>query len=261
MTAGRTPHLEIPVTKREIFGWAMFDFANSSYTTVVITAVYSAFFVGYIVPKESTTRDSYWSIAILLSMVVALVLQPLAGAIIDYSGKKKAYLFASCIICALGTAGLYFVSPGQVWLAIGLVVIGNVGFMLSESFCASFLPELATPENMGRISGLGWGIGYLGGLASVFIASQVIIKADPASDVARYVHENQLAMLAMGVFFIVAAMPTFALVRNRSLPAPGYANAPLGKLIRAGVTEFQQTMVTARTHRILFQFLIAFMMR
>ena len=237
----------------------MFDFANSSYTTVVITAVYSAFFVGYIVPKDSVVRDSYWSIAILLSMVVALVLSPLAGAILDYSGKKKTYLLASCILCSLGTAGLYFVSPGQVWLAILLVVIGNVGFMLSESFCSSFLPELATTDNMGRISGLGWGIGYLGGLVSVFLASKLIILSDPSTDLARYVHENQLAMLAMGAFFIIAAMPTFALVKSRSLPAPGYENAPLGKLIRAGLAEFQQTFVTARQHRILFQFLMAFM--
>jgi len=257
--AARAPLRPIPVTRREIFGWAMFDFANSSYTTVVITAVYSAFFVGYVVPRDSAARDSYWSIAILLSMVAALILSPLAGAIIDYSGRKKAYLLGSCIICAIGTAGLYFVSPGQIWPAILLVVIGNVGFMLSESFCSSFLPEIATAENMGRISGLGWGIGYLGGLVSVFIASQVIIKADPAADLAGYVHQNQLAMLAMGAFFLVAALPTFALVRNRSLPAPGYEHASLGTLVRAGLVEFRQTFETARQHRILFQFLVAFM--
>lgn len=250
---------EIPVTKREIFGWAMFDFANSCYTTVVITAVYSAFFVRYIVPEGSATRDSYWSTAILLSMVASLVLSPLTGAIIDKSGKKKAWLFTSCVICALGTAGLFFVQPGDIWLAIFLIVVGNTGFMLSEAFCASFLPDLATPENMGKISGLGWGIGYFGGLLSVFIASQVIIKANPASDLAGYLHQNQVAMLAMAAFFLVAASPTFLLVKNRSLPAPGFERAPLGKLIRAGFDEFIHTARTARHHRVLFQFLIAFM--
>ncbi|MCC7131141.1 MAG: MFS transporter [Gemmatimonadales bacterium] len=253
------PRREIPVTRREIFGWAMFDFANSCYTTVVITAVYSAFFVRYIVPEGSGARDSYWSTAILLSMVAALILSPLAGAIIDKSGRKKAWLFASCLICSIGTAGLFFVQPGDVWLAILLIVIGNTGFMLSEAFCSSFLPDLATPENMGKISGLGWGIGYLGGLASVFIASQVIIKADPTSQLATYVAQNQLAMLAMAVFFMVAATPTFALVRNRSLPAPGFERATLGQLVRAGVAEFVNTVQTARHYRVLFQFLIAFM--
>src|SRR5688500_688655 len=87
---------QIPVTKREIFGWAMFDFANSCYTTVVITAVYSAFFVAHIVPPGARARDSYWSTAIIISMALMLVLSPLAGAIIDKSGKKKAYLIGSC---------------------------------------------------------------------------------------------------------------------------------------------------------------------
>ncbi len=262
MTAIASPparRRDIPVTKREIFGWAMFDFANSSYTTVVITAVYSAFFVGQIVPMTSTTRDSYWSTAILLSMVVSLVLAPLTGAIIDKSGKKKAWLVASCLICSFGTAGLYFVQPGQIWSAIVLIVIGNTGFMLSESFCASFLPDLSTPETMGKISGLGWGVGYFGGLASVFLASKVIITADPAVDLALYVHQNQLAMLAMGAFFIIAALPTFLLVHNRSLPEPGFERASMGQLLRAGLDEFKGTLDTARRHRVLFQFLIAFM--
>ena len=250
---------EIPVTKREIFGWAMFDFANSSYTTVVITAVYSAFFVSQIVPKGSTTRDSYWSIAILLSMVVSLVLAPLAGAIIDKSGKKKTWLVASCLICAVGTAGLYFVGPGQVWTAILLIVIGNTGFMLSESFCASFLPDLSTPETMGKISGLGWGVGYFGGLASVYLASKVIITSDPGVDQALYLHQNQLAMLAMGVFFVIAALPTFLLVQNRSLPEPGFEGASIGRLLRVGLDEFKKSLETARRHQVLFQFLIAFM--
>ena len=216
-TLGPRGRSAIPVTRREIFGWAMFDFANSSYTTVVISAVYGAFFVGSIVPAGSAARDSYWSTAILISMVVSLVLSPLVGAIVDLSGKKKTYLVVSCIICALGTAGLYFVAPGNVWLAIWLIVVGNTGFMLSESFCASFLPDLATPETMGKISGLGWGVGYLGGLVSVFIASRVIITADPSTNAAGYVHQNQIAMLAMGAFFVIAALPTFLLVKNRSV--------------------------------------------
>ena len=248
-----------PVTRREIFGWAMFDFANSSYTTVVITAVYSAFFVSYIVPPDSTARDSYWSVAILLSMVSAILLSPLTGAIIDKSGRKKAWLVASCLICALGTAALYLAQPGNIWLAIGLIVIGNTGFMLSEAFCASFLPEIATRDNMGKISGLGWGIGYFGGLASVVLASQVIITADPVSDPARYVSQNQVAMVATAIFFVVAALPTFLLLRNRSKPAPGFEHASTVQLVRAGLAELRSTFAVARQYQVLFRFLIAFM--
>ncbi|NOT09180.1 MAG: MFS transporter [Gemmatimonadales bacterium] len=249
-----------PVTKKEIFGWAMFDFANSSYTTVVITVVYSAFFVGHIVPPGSGMRDSYWSIAILLSTVVALVLSPLAGAICDYSGKKKRYLFYSTAVCALATASLAFVGPGGIWPAIALIVVSNAAFMLSESFCGSFLPDISTPKNMGKISGIGWGIGYLGGLASVIVATRVIIRTDPPESAPfKYIAENQMAMVAIGLFFFVAALPTFLLVKNRSRPAPGFERAGFGKLLAAGFREFAQGAATARKNRILFQFLGAFM--
>jgi UMF1 family MFS transporter len=248
-----------PVTKREIFGWAMFDFANSSYTTVVVTVVYSAFFVGYIVPPGSAIRDSYWSIAIILSTLLALVLSPLAGAIGDLSGRKKAYLFGTTLICAVGTAALALVGPGGVWPAIALIVLSNAAWMLSESLCGSFLPDLSTPETMGKISGLGWGIGYFGGLASVILATRLVIRSDPATNPARYIAENQMAMVAIGAFFLVAALPTFLLVRNRSRPAPGFERAGALTLLKAGLREFGRTVETARRNRILFQFLGAFM--
>lgn len=260
MTAGPTAIVSSrPVEKREIFGWAMFDFANSSYTTVVITVVYSGFFVGYIVPPGSAIRDSYWSIAIILSTVLALVLSPLAGAICDLSGRKKSYLFATTLICAASTAALALVGPGGVWPAIALIVVSNAAFMLSESLVGSFLPELSTPESMGRISGLGWGLGYFGGLASVLIAIKVVIRADPTTDPARYITQNQAAMVAVGVFFFLAALPTFLLVRNRSRPAPGYERAGAVALLKAGFREFGRSLETARRNKILFQFLGAFM--
>lgn len=248
----------IPVTRREIFGWAMFDFANSSYTTVVITVVYGTFFVGYIVPPGSAARDSYWSLAIILGTLVALVLSPLAGAICDLSGRKKAYLVASAVLCSVATAALALAGPGQMGLAIALVVVSNAAFLLSQAFCASFLPDISTPATMGRISGLGWGIGYFGGLASVIVASRLIIRTDPAVDPAAHVAENQLAMAAIGAFFLLAALPTFLFLRNRSLPAPGYEHAGFGALLAAGLREFRQSAATARAHPILFRFLAAF---
>ena len=251
---------DIPVTKREIFGWAMFDFANSAHTTVVMTAVYNAFFVGYIVPGGSSGGgDSYWSTAIILAMVVTIFLSPLVGAIIDFSGKKKTYLIFSCVICSLSTAGLFFVGPGQILLATVLVVVSTVAFNQSEAFCGSFLPELSTPATMGRISGLGWGIGYFGGLISAFIALRVVITSDPVVNLAAYVRENQTAMAVTGAFFLIAALPTFFLVKNRSIPAPGFERASSWTLIKAGLGELRQGLATARRYPILFQFLLSFM--
>jgi UMF1 family MFS transporter len=113
---------------------------------------------------------------------------------------------------------------------------------------------------MGKISGLGWGIGYFGGLASVIIATRLIIRTDPpTANLMRYIAENQLSMVAVGMFFLLAALPTFILVKNRSRPAPGYEHAGAMALIKAGLKEFGQSLQTARQNRILFQFLGAFM--
>ena len=107
-----------PVTKKEIFGWAMYDFANSSYTTVVVTYIYSAFFVSHIVPAESGLRDTYWSIAIAISTVLSVVLAPLLGALADLSGSKKRFLVVLTAMSVVFTASLFFVNPGQIWLGI-----------------------------------------------------------------------------------------------------------------------------------------------
>ncbi len=244
-----------PVKKREIFGWAMFDFANSSYTTVVITAVYSAFFTEVVVPAGSTARDSYWSLAMVLSTSIALVLSPLAGAISDKRGQKKPYLLGSTIVCALATAGLGLVGAGDVALGIGIVVVGNAAFMLSETFCGSFLPELSTPENMGKISGLGWGLGYFGGLSSLALVA-LILGDRPMSEATEPIHH---AMFATGAFFMVAALPTLILVRDRGRPQPGFEAASLGRLTKAGFRELGGALRTARANPVLFRFFLAFM--
>ncbi len=248
-----------PVRKREIFGWAMYDFANSSYTTVVISVVYSAFFTSWIVPTGSVVRDTWWSVAIVASTVLAIVLSPLAGAICDYTGRKKRYLAYSTLACALGTAALSLAGPGDVWLAVALVTVSNAAFMLGEAFVGSFLPELATKQNMGIISGLGWGLGYFGGLVSLVLI-MLTITADPSTStgLGQYVMQNRTAMVLIGLFFGIAALPTFLLVRERARPVPGFENAGVGALLRAGLKELRQSWALARRYNVLFRFFLAF---
>ena len=207
--------------KAEIFSWAMFDFANSSYTTVVITAIFGAFFVEHIVPKDSGIRDTYWTYAIGASTVLTLLLSPLVGAICDLSGRKKRYLAYTTIICAISTSMLYFVGYGDIWLAVALITISNSAFMLSETFCGSFLPELATKENMGLISGVGWGLGYFGGLASLALVF-FILGDTKDMEQTLLISKHQFAMVVTGIFFLIAALPTLLFVKNRSTPKAGY---------------------------------------
>ncbi|MCG3191340.1 MAG: hypothetical protein DIJKHBIC_00566 [Thermoanaerobaculia bacterium] len=244
-----------PVQKREIFGWAMFDFANSSYTTVVITAIYSGFFTEHIVPSSSKVRDTWWALAIVLSSAAALLLSPLIGSMSDATARKKRYLMQSAILCSIATMLLYFVGPGSVLAAVILIIFSNTAFMVSETLCGSFLPELATQENMAKVSGLGWGLGYFGGLASLYLVQLVLTGAKTAEEL---IGRNQLAMVVTGLFFLLAATPTLILVKNRTRPKPGFEHAGIVQLVKMTWDEFRHTLETARRFKVLLQFLLAF---
>ncbi len=249
---------KVPVKKREIFGWAMYDFANSSYTTVVISFVYSAFFTAHVVPADSTVKDSFWALAIVFSTIIAIVLSPLAGAICDFSGGKKKYLLASTLTCAISTACLAFVGPGDIWLAIFLIAISNAAFMLGESFIASFLTDIATSDNMGKISGLGWGLGYFGGLSSLILVYS-FIGDSAALETSEVVSRNQIAMLMLSGFFFLSALPTFILVKERTEPVAGFEDAGFKRLMLAGMNEMKSSFSLVKNYPVLFKFFLAFM--
>ncbi|WP_428240917.1 MFS transporter [Gynuella sp.] len=255
-----TKDMDQPVKKREIFGWAMYDFANSAYTTVVITIVYSAFFVNYLVPEGAVWQDSYWSIAIVISTVLAMLLAPITGILCDFSGRKKIFLGITTLLCALFTAMLGLVNPGQIWLGIFIVVISNTAWMLGEVFCASFLTDIANQQNMGKISGIGWGVGYVGALISLIIALKIVITADPDTETSAFISQNQLAMVFTGLFFLLAALPTFLLVKERSKPQPGFETIHFPTLLKASIKRLAHTWTIVHQLPILFQFFLVFLL-
>lgn len=243
------------VRKREIFGWAMYDFANSSYTTVVITFVYSAFFVSMIVPPElAHLKNTFWAASIAISTAIAIVLAPLVGILCDYSGRKKRYLAWCTWLSVLGTGGLYFVGPGDITLGIIFLVCSNTAWMLSESFIASFLTELATRKNIGRISGIGWGIGYIGGLSSLLVTLAIL-----DSSIGDSINRNQLAMLAMAAFYGLGALPTFVFVKERAQPKAGFEHASLRIMLAAACNRLIAMKKLIADYPVLFHFFIAFL--
>lgn len=210
--------MSVPLApRREIFGWAMFDFANSSYTTVIVTVVYSVVFPRMIVGDAPDFRmgNLLWSVALSLSYALCVLTVPVLGAVMDFAGHRKRWLFGSYAVTVVGCFGLWFGTPEAVGLAMLLVVVSNYAFAVGESFAASFLPELGPPEALGRISGAAWGLGYLGGLASTAL---VLFGLDPVGtgDLDR----ARLVGPVTGAFFLLAAIPTFLLVRERARPRP-----------------------------------------
>jgi MFS transporter, UMF1 family len=233
-----------PVRRREIFGWCCFDFANSAFTTVIITVVFSLYF-RKTVAGDDPQALAWWGTTLAGSQLAAIILGPLLGAMADALARKKIFLLCAAAVCAGATAGLAFVGPGEVWLALGLVAVANLAFSLSENFCSAFLPEISTPENAGRISGYGWSFGYFGGLLSLVLAL-VMLKA--------WGWPVQAAFVMTALFFVAASLPTLLLLRERARPRPVAAGESL--LGRA----FGQLRVMLRElprHRTLAVFFVA----
>ena len=121
--------------------------------------------------------------------------------------------------------------------------------MLSENFCGSFLPDLASKEKMATISGIGWAIGYFGGFANLLLVKWVVTSTP--ENLPQYISQNQMAMLLTGLFIIVAAVPTFLFLKDRSQVVPGYEKSSLGDLFRAGFERTIKTFKEAKSIKLL----------
>src|SRR4051812_5908679 len=195
----------------------MYDFANSGYTTVVITAVFGAYFVGRVADARPWATFA-WTAALSASYALILATGPLVGAWADAHAAKKHLLFATTVGCVLFTGLLAFVSPGQVAFALALIVLSNYFFGVGENLIAAFLPELADSSAMGRVSGWGWSFGYLGGLSALGICLYYITVSQGAGKpAAEFV---PVTMLITAVFFALAATPTFLFLKERATPQP-----------------------------------------
>lgn len=248
-----------PVRKREIFGWAMYDFANSSYTTVVVSFIYSAFFIAYIVPPElDQFRNSFWSVAVAVSTALAIFLAPLIGVVCDYTARKKQFLAICTLLSVSSTGALFFVNPGDLWLGLFFLIVSNTAWMLSESFIASFLPEISTPKNIGKISGFGWGIGYAGGLISLLIVL-AIITTSASENLNGYVFQVKLAMVAIALFYGFGASLTLILLKERAVTNQEYEHLSLRELLRAAITRLADMKAIVGDYPVLFRFLLSFM--
>lgn len=201
-----------PVQRREVLAWAMFDFANSGYTTVVVTAVFNAWFVS-VIAGGADWATLAWTAALSLSYAMNLLSSPLIGAWADLRARKRELLIASAVLCIVATAALSLCGPGDVALALCIVVIGNFAFGMGENLIAAFLPELVQPDAMGKVSGWGWGLGYIGGLLTLALCLYWIQGSGRSA--AEAVPQTMLITAAV---FALAVLPTVLLLRERARP-------------------------------------------
>src|SRR3989304_2676792 len=199
----------------------MYDFANSGYTTVVLTAVFNAYFVGVVAgdgADKSGAGTLLWTVAMAITNLLVLASAPVLGAIADHGAHKKRFLAFTTIGCVLFTAALGFVGRGDVALGMPLVILASLMFASGENFIAAFLPEIASQKEMGRISGYGWSLGYVGGLLVLGLCLAYIQWAQARGEsAAQFVPAT---MLITAAAFAVASLPPFLWLRERARPQP-----------------------------------------
>ena len=205
------------VSRREVWSWAMFDFANSGYTTVVITAIFNAYFVAVVAGNQNWGTFA-WTASLAVSYIFIILTAPALGAYADAYATKKRLLFLTTVGCVLFTALLYFTGPGDLWLAIILIILTNFFFGSGENLIAAFLPELAQSKALGKVSGWGWSLGYIGGLFSLGCSLAYVTWAqDQGQEASQFV---PVTMLITAAIFAMACIPTFLYLKERASPQP-----------------------------------------
>jgi len=213
----RASSLNPGVRKREVWAWAMYDFANSGYTTVVLTTVFSAYFVG-VVAAGADWATLAWTAALSVSYLGVMLTMPTLGARADARAAKRRLLFTSTVGCVAATLLLSRVGPGDVWLALAVIAVSNYCYSVGESTVAAFLPELAAPDALGRVSGWGWGCGYFGGMLTLAL-SLWVVRGGEAAGLGAADYVPWVMALTAGIF-AVAALPSFLMLGERARPHP-----------------------------------------
>lgn len=202
--------------KRTIWAWAMYDFANSAFTTLVVTFIYGAYFTKGIAPDE-VIGTQWWSWAIAVTAIIVSVLSPILGALSDLGGYRKWIMMFSTWCCVVSTTFLFFPEQGQVFSALILFVIANVSFEFGTVFCNAYLPEIVSKERIGRASGFAWALGYIGGLLALAIA--LVFLVQPEIPIFGFSTENgeniRATNLLVALWVLVFSIPTFIWVQDR----------------------------------------------
>jgi UMF1 family MFS transporter len=185
-------------------------------------------------------------------MLLIALFSPLLGALADFSGSKKRFLLGFTLLCVAATALLFTVERGDVWQGLIFFALGNIGFVGGAAFYNAFLVEIASRENMGRISGYGWGFGYVGGLLSLVLVYPLIEGGFAEENLLSY----RLSFPVTALFFLLAALPTFLWLRERALPQP----LPPGETyLKIGFRRLRQTFHEIRRYRELVKYFAAYL--
>lgn len=226
---------------RQVFYWALFDFANTSFSITIVTFVYAVYFKET-VASNKPIGDFYWSLGTGISMFIVALISPFLGAMADHSAGKKRFLLFFTLLCILSTAALFFISEGNILEGLILFILANIGFEAGLVFYDAFLPEISDEKNYGRTSGFGFAMGYLGSFASLlivypFITNNFVNYAFPIS----------------ALFFLIFSIPLFLF-----LPDSKKYMAKKSSYVKIGLERISFTVTHLKNYKNLALFLLAF---
>ena len=234
-------------TQRERWSWYLYDFGNSAYAAVILLAVYAAYYKEQVVGGARGTW--YWGLAVGIAMLVVAVIAPILGAIADFSGTKKRFLFLFTSMSVIFTGTLYFVQRGDVILGMVLFILAEIGYRAGQVFYNALLPEFTTADDIGKVSGIGWAIGSFGGIVCLLIILPLIMFVKGENIV-------RLTFVITSVFFALSAMPLFLFLRERS----SSNRLPAGSsYLVMGLRRLRDTFLAVRSYKEFIKFIIAFL--
>ncbi len=236
-------------TRKERIAWYLYDVGNSAYAAVVLLAIYSVYFQNSVVGGAEGTK--LWGYSVFAAMLVVAVISPFLGAIADYSGSKKKFLLFFTSQAIIFTGLLFFVVKGAVVMGMVFFILAEIGYRAAQVFYNGFLPEIATPRDMGRIAGLGWALGSAGGVLCLVIVLALIMGTGGGNNL---IVRSTFVLTAL--FFTVAAIPIFFWLPER---APKRALPPGENYWSIAITQLKETISTAASFKEFLKFMAAFL--
>ncbi|MEW5987474.1 MAG: MFS transporter [Chloroflexota bacterium] len=234
-------------SRRERWAWYLYDFGNSAYASVVLLAVYSAYFKQQVVGGAEGSR--LWGLSIGVAMLVVALTAPILGAIADFSASKKRFLLFFTVMVCLFTAGLFFAAPGQVVIGVAFFVLAEIGYRSAQVFYDALLPEIAAPEEMGRVSGTGWAVGTAGGIVVLLLILPLVVLIEGTFII-------RLTMVITALFFALSSIPIFTRLKERGRPQP---LPPGATYLNASLKRLGHTIRTAGRYKEFLKFMLAFL--
>ncbi len=242
------------MNKKAIYGWSMYDWASSAYTTTIMAAVlpvfyYDVAFKGY----DQTMASSYWGYANSIAMLIVALLAPILGTIADYSSSKKKFLRFFTYMGVIASVLLAFVGEGDYILASLLLIIGTIAFSGGNTFYDAFLPEITSKETIDRVSARGYAFGYIGGGILLFI-NLIMIMNPQLFFIPNGTIAVQLAFISVGIWWFVFSIPLFRFVNEKKNEVVKLE----GSYVRIGMKRLSHTFKEIRQYKELLKFLFAF---